>query len=248
VTTELLPVSTALTLGFLHALEVDHMIAVTTFVAGRPALGRAAGFGFRWGVGHSVAVLAAGTVLLLTGLRWPPAYDTLGEGLVGVMLVGLGVWAIRSSGKLHLHPPDQHGGHGHLHGHGEAAAAQHEDHRPAHAHAGTAGGYPHAHQHHHGDQGRGITLVGMFHGLAGTSAAVALVPVTLVGRLDLGLAYLVFFGIGVTAGMMTYAVVAAAGIRQAAARSITWARRLGRLIGVAGVGVGLWWVGQAWRG
>lgn len=99
VTPELVEILTALMLGFLHALEVDHMLAVTTFVAGRPSLATAARFGFRWGVGHSLAVLAFGGVLLATGIQWPERFDAFGEGVVGVMLIGLGLWALGRAGS-----------------------------------------------------------------------------------------------------------------------------------------------------
>jgi len=239
VTPELIEILTALMLGFLHALEVDHMLAVTTFVAGRPALTNAARFGFRWGIGHSVAVLALGGVLLVTGVRWPERFDAIGEGLVGLMLVGLGLWALRSSRKLHLHEPSEHGDHAHLHLHGGPAAHGHQHH---HAH-------PHSHEpshsetHHH--DGHAITLVGLMHGLAGSSAVVALVPVTLIRRIDVGLAYLAAFGVGVTAGMMLYAVVAAFAVRRAAARSLLWGQRVTALVGGAGVVVGLLWIWRA---
>ncbi len=52
---ELLPLLTAVSLGFLHALEPDHMAAVTTFVSRRPRPREAVGFGVRWGLGHSAA-------------------------------------------------------------------------------------------------------------------------------------------------------------------------------------------------
>ena len=80
--------ATALVLGFLHALEIDHMLAVTTFVSRRPALATAAGFGLRWGIGHSLAVLVLGALLLATGLSWPERWTSYGEAAVGVMLVG----------------------------------------------------------------------------------------------------------------------------------------------------------------
>lgn len=236
--TNLLPLATALSLGFLHALEVDHLIAVTTFVAGRPALRTAALFGLRWGVGHSVAVLVLGGVLLLSGLHWPERYDALGEAAVGVMLMGLGGWALAASRKLHLHPPDEHGGHGHLHTHGRRfGTGPHPHGGEAHQHHG-----PHSHHHHH-PVGHGVTLVGLLHGLAGTSAVVALVPVTLLPRASLGVGYLVCFGVGVTAGMMAYAMVAAYAMRQAAERSVRWGRRIAAAVGLAGIGVGAWWVG-----
>lgn len=232
----MIAILTALMLGVLHALEVDHMIAVTTFVAGRPALGPAARFGLRWGLGHSVAVLLFGGGLLLTGVRWPTRYDAVGEGLVGLMLIGLGVWALRSSRKLHLHPPAEHGDHAHLHVHGSAA--------PDPAAGGHAHAHPHPHpQHHH--HGHGVTLVGLMHGLAGSSAVVALVPVTLIQRWQVGLGYLAAFGVGVTAGMMLYASVASIAMARAASGSLLWARRITGLVGGAGIAVGLWWVGRA---
>src|SRR3954451_12309953 len=88
-----LVLGTACMLGALHALEIDHMLAVTTFVSRRPAVRTAAGLGVRWGIGHSVAVLAAGAVLIATGVRLPERLDLVGEALVGLMLVGLGTWA-----------------------------------------------------------------------------------------------------------------------------------------------------------
>jgi len=211
---------TAGVLGFLHALEIDHMLAVTTFVAQRPKLAAAAGFGARWGLGHSIAVLLAGGLLLVTGVKLPTRFDAVGEAAVGLMLIGLGAWAWISAARLHLHTPEEHGGHAHVHHHppGEAHAKDHE---------------------------HGITLVGLMHGLAGTSAVVALVPVTLLASLPVGLGYLVMFGVGVTAAMTLFAVAAAYAMRHAAQRSLDWGRRAARVVGVLGVLVGAWWVLRA---
>lgn len=227
----LVPLATAAMLGFLHALEIDHMVAVTTFVSRRPSLASAAGFGFRWGLGHSIAVLLAGGVLLATGVHWPARYDAAGEAVVGVMLIGLGLWTLTSVRKLHLHTPEEHGGHGHLHLHGG-----HADHRHHHDHH-----HPADHTHDHG----GITLVGLLHGLAGTTGVVALVPVTLMPRVDLGLGYLLLFGVGVTSAMTIFAVVAAAAMRRASRYSLRWGRWAMVAIGWCGVGMGSWWLWQA---
>jgi nickel/cobalt exporter len=88
---ELLPLFTALIAGFAHALEPDHMAAVTTFVSRRPRPAEAVGFGVRWGVGHSAAIFLVGTVLIVLDLRVP---DNVTRGLefgVGAMLLVLGV-------------------------------------------------------------------------------------------------------------------------------------------------------------
>jgi nickel/cobalt exporter len=225
---------TAALLGFLHALEVDHMLAVTAFVSRRPTLALAARFGFRWGLGHSLAVFAAGGILLATGLRWSEEYDRIGEGLVGLMLVGVGIWAIRATRNLHAHLPGEHGDHAHVHTH-RGSAPPHQ-----HSHADRGG---HTRRHAHG-----MTLVGMMHGLAGTTAVVALVPVTLVDRTPVGIGYLLAFGAGVTTAMTVFALVAALAIRQAADRSVALGRRVATGVGTAGVAVGLWWVWMAIRG
>lgn len=231
-TTEWLALGTALMLGLLHALELDHMLAVTTFVSRRPAPGAAAWFGARWGLGHSAAVLAAGAVLLVSGVRWPQRWDSAAEAAVGVVLVALGVWAIRSARKLHLHSVEEHGGHAHLHLHADAAAPH------AHPHASPAEA---ARAHDHG----AVTLVGLLHGLAGTSAVVALVPVTLTDRVAVGLGYLTAFGVGVTAAMTGFALVAALAVRSANARSLDAGRWVTRSVGAAGIVVGLFWVVRA---
>lgn len=229
--TDVVTLLTAVVLGFIHALEVDHMLAVTAFVSRRPSSLVAARFGFRWGLGHSLAVLLAGGVILATGLGWSERYDRVGEALVGVMLMGIGVWAVRSTRNIHAHPPAEHGDHAHVHLHGQGAIGH------VHSHpAPQASGRPHRH---------GMTLVGMMHGLAGTSAVVALVPVTMVDRIPVGVGYLIAFGVGVTSAMTLFALAAALAMRHAAERSVRLSRRLSRGVGTAAILIGVWWVWSA---
>ena len=202
--TEVVLLGTACLLGFVHALEVDHMLAVTTFVSRNPAIAAAARFGARWGIGHSAAVLAAGAVLLALGVRWPAHWDAAGEVAVGAMLVVLGAWGILSARRLR---------------------------EPAEPHA------PHAH--------RGVTLVGFLHGLAGTSAAVALVPITMLERTAAGIGYLAAFGLGVTVAMTLFAMVAALAMRRAADRSRLWGRRAAVTVGAAAMLTGAVWIVRA---
>src|SRR5574341_929808 len=173
---------TALALGAGHALEVDHMVAVTAFVGGRPRLGAAVGFGVRWGMGHSLAVLVAGTALALSGVHVPPGARDGAELGVGIMLVALGAWAANVARRLHVHLPQEHGGHAHLHAHAPGAASH------THAHDRSA---PATRRHRHLS-----TLVGAMHGLAGTAPVVALVPVTLMSSKAAAVLYLAVFGAG----------------------------------------------------
>jgi nickel/cobalt transporter (NicO) family protein len=89
---DLLPLLlTPLVAGFLHALEPDHMAAVTTFVSRRPTPREAIGFGLRWGMGHSGAILVVGLALIASGLRIPSSIATGLEFGVGMLLLGLGL-------------------------------------------------------------------------------------------------------------------------------------------------------------
>jgi nickel/cobalt exporter len=205
---DLLPLGTALVLGLGHALEVDHLVAVTTFVSRRPSIAQAAGFGARWGLGHSAAVVALGSALLLLGVRVPERVEAAGEVLVGLVLIGLGAWAFRSAGKLSVGQPD---------------------------------GQPRT----DGRDRQGIGLVGILHGLAGTGAVIALVPVTLTDQPALGFGYLLAFSLGVIGAMTAFAMVAAGAMQRAIGRSLQWGQRAARFVGVAGIVVGIGWVIRA---
>jgi ABC-type nickel/cobalt efflux system permease component RcnA len=114
---QLLPLVTALVAGFAHALEPDHMAAVTTFVSRRPRPVEAVGFGLRWGVGHSASILVVGMVLIALDLR---VSERLTRGLefgVGGMLLALGAWLLWSVLHERAHRMADGGHHHHDHGH-----------------------------------------------------------------------------------------------------------------------------------
>ncbi len=115
---ELLPLLTAISLGFLHALEPDHMAAVTTFVSRRPRPREAVGFGLRWGLGHSAAIVVAGSALIALGIRVPQGVVNGLEFGVGTMLLALGVWLLWSvvHGEAHALAAGDDVPHPHRHG------------------------------------------------------------------------------------------------------------------------------------
>jgi len=219
----------AFALGAAHALEVDHMVAVSTFVGGHPKLKAAVGFGVRWGIGHAAAVLLVGTGLVLAGLRLPESWNHWAEVGVGGMLVLLGTWAAWNAGRLHVHTPHTHAGHAHLHAH------------PPDVH-------PHSHQ--HTDPKRRhrhlSSFVGAVHGLAGTAPVVALIPVTMIESWAYAVSYLIAFGLGTVTGMALYAGLAALAIDRAAA-SVRAARVVAYGTAGASAAVGLWWIVRALR-
>lgn len=218
---------TALVLGAGHALEVDHMVAVTAFVGGRPRLGVAVGFGARWALGHSLVVLLVGGALAVIGVRLPAAAHQWGELLVGLTLMALGIWAANAARRLHVHLPHDHAGHAHLHAHAPGSSPHVHEHRPR--------ADPTRRRHHLS------TVVGALHGLAGTVPVVALIPVTLMARKTAAIAYLGVFSAGTILAMSAYAALAAVAVSRVAA-SARLARAVAFATAVASLLVGLWWV------
>ncbi|MCU1385709.1 MAG: hypothetical protein JWL71_4406 [Acidobacteria bacterium] len=167
-------------LGMRHALEPDHLAAVSTLVTGERNSYKAALLGACWGLGHTVALIVVGTVLVVLRAEMPVRVADGFEFCVALMLVGLGLRAIYlaarqgPAGPAHVH---QHGGTVHVH-HGA----------PAHIHIGTW------------TLARRPLLVGAVHGLAGSGALTALVLTTLPSTAA-RLTYMIVFGLGSTLGM-----------------------------------------------
>jgi hypothetical protein len=134
-----LPLLTALIAGFAHALEADHMAAVTAFVSRRPHPLRALGFGVRWGLGHSLALLVAGAGVILLDLRISEGVVRALELGVGLMLIGLGCWAVWSILNLRAADTAHRQAHVHRHLHSHRGAGGTTWVGAFHGLAGTAG-------------------------------------------------------------------------------------------------------------
>jgi ABC-type nickel/cobalt efflux system permease component RcnA len=185
---------TLLGLGFLlgarHALDPDHVAAVSAIVSERPDL-RASGFvGACWGFGHTVILLLVGVAIILLKITIPEHVAQALELGVGLMLIALGgslaVTLIRE--RWHLHP-HRHASGTHLHLHTHRSG---QDHLHGHSLLRRRSVKP--------------FLVGMVHGLAG-SAALTLMLLSTVRTLWEGVLYILVFGFGSILGMMVLGVL-----------------------------------------
>jgi sulfite exporter TauE/SafE len=91
----LLLLASALVLGMLHTVAPDHLAAVSVFVSRRPGWRRAVSYGARWGLGHSITILAVGALVVLLQLRMPAAFEASVDRVVGLVLIVLGAQAVR---------------------------------------------------------------------------------------------------------------------------------------------------------
>ncbi len=99
-------VGIALGLGFgaRHALEPDHLAAVSALAADRPGARRGLVVGALWGVGHSLSLLACGAAVAIAATRIPARLADLFEVAVASMLIVLGGRAfLRAQPARHVH-------------------------------------------------------------------------------------------------------------------------------------------------
>jgi len=174
-----------LMLGLKHALDADHLVAVSTFLSKRHTFLNSLLIGSFWGIGHSLSLLAVGILVVLFDINLPPRVAAFLEFSVALMLIGLGLSAlVRVIRGGHLHT--------HWHSHGDRL------HSHPHLHSETETETPHS---HHGLRpGWKPLAVGMVHGLAGSAALMLIVLSTIESR-AVALGYIFVFGIGSIGGM-----------------------------------------------
>lgn len=78
-------------LGLKHALDADHVVAVSTIVSQVRGLKKSSLIGAIWGVGHTTTLLLVGLVILIFKLVIPNKVALFFEILVGFVLVILGI-------------------------------------------------------------------------------------------------------------------------------------------------------------
>ena len=90
-------------LGIRHALEPDHMIAVSTIASQSKKLWKASLAGVFWGIGHTATLFIIGLILIVMKNDIPEKWSLTLEFLVGIMLVYLGIAAMLSIRKKQNH-------------------------------------------------------------------------------------------------------------------------------------------------
>lgn len=182
-------------LGLKHAVEADHLAAVSNIVSDRKVLWSAPLVGALWGLGHTISLFVAAVAVLLFHFE---IGERLSHGLelgVGLMLIILGFDTLRKlfrGGQVHMHV-HRHGGRLHAHPHVHDATQ---------AHAATPDRPSAEPSTHHGLAiGPRPLIVGMIHGLAGSGALMLLVLSTISSPV-VGMSYILVFGVGSIGGMM----------------------------------------------
>ena len=211
-----------LTLGLRHALDADHVAAVSTLVARERGLARSALLGAFWGAGHTLALLGAGIAVVAFKLTITPGVEAALERAVGLVLAVLGGHVLlRALGGLLVHGPEHtHGGVTHCHAHGHLGSPD-----AAHLHLVRLGGRP--------------FLVGLLHGLAGSAALTLLVLGTIPSPIG-ALVYILVFGVGSTAGMLLLSGLVGLPVALAAPGAHRFQAAIQVVAGAGSAGLGIW--------
>ena len=170
-------------LGLTHAFDADHVMALSVLATDERSGRRGFQAGLRWSAGHGVVLLCVGGGLFGLGWMLPSALAMMAERLVGLLMVGLGLYVFldlaRRRAHVHFHEHDGIGPHAHWHSHPNDSSHPRED------------------RHHHE---HAASMVGALHGLAGSAPILALLPAAARSP-ALAVVYLVVFGLGVALAM-----------------------------------------------
>jgi high-affinity nickel-transport protein len=173
--------------GMRHALEPDHLAAVSTLVAGERSAKASVRYAAAWGAGHAAMLVVAGGALALLRTELPEVASDALELVVAVVLIALGVRGLAQAARA-----GRRGGPGFTHAHSG----------DAHVHAGVR-------DHLHLSSwtlARMPFVVGLVHGLAGSGALAALVA-SHVGSKTFAIGFIAIYAIGAAVGMATLAGV-----------------------------------------
>jgi hypothetical protein len=79
-------------LGLRHAFEADHLAAVTTLATRSARRADTLRVAVAWGLGHTLTLTLAGTLMVAAGVAWSPGsgWARLGELIAGGLLLWLG--------------------------------------------------------------------------------------------------------------------------------------------------------------
>jgi cytochrome c biogenesis protein CcdA len=186
---------TSLGLGLAHSLDADHVVAVTTLVCNNKSIRKSVTSATVWGIGHSAVLLAVGSAVLILRVAIPESVVNVFEFAAAILLVILGIYVIRPLIMEGIHLHQHKAGIAHKHTHSHSHTPDTPGHRQLHKSA----------------------LTGVLQGLGGT-AALMLVTLTTVSTVEMGILFIVIFGVGVILGMVCISCLVGSVIAYAANR------------------------------
>ena len=212
----------------------DHLAAVTPLAI--ESRKKAWTVGIFWGLGHVLGMLLIGLLFMMFRDIIPvEKISAYSEQLVGIVLIGVGVWAVM---KVFIRSPEKHK-HPHYHDKPEPYVHIHSHHHQDE--------FAHDHVHKVAQKQTNITAlsIGTLHGFAGVSHFLLILPTLALPSMLDSVLYLAGFGAGTILAMAIYALILG---RISARTSFLPGHRIFNALriggGVIAIGVGIFWLFQ----
>ena len=177
---------TGLGLGLAHSLDPDHVVAVSTLLCNNKSLRKSITSAIVWGIGHSVVLFIIGLLVLTLSVVIPQSVLKLFDAAAGVLLIVLGTLVLRPLIVERIQPHQIVHEHTHSHPHSHPHKHSHDHDNDNH----------HGHTHLHKS-----AITGALQGVGG-SAALMLITLSTVSSIEIGLVFILLFGVGVILGMV----------------------------------------------
>jgi len=203
-------------LGLVHALDADHIIAVSVLSSDQSGRHQSIHFAFQWATGHGVVLLLVSMLFFLLGEAMPVQFSEIAEQLVGLVLIALGLmmfYKIRQA-RIRLH---------------------------FHSHEGLL---PHAHWHQQSgpentQHGHKAILIGGLHGMAGSAPLLAGFPIMVTAGISDVLIYIAIFSSGVFLAMVCFGGVFGSVIKKISEKNNHSLKILQTLLAIVSIGIGV---------
>jgi nickel/cobalt transporter (NicO) family protein len=212
--------------GLLHALDADHVLAVSTVaVSGEASRRKILATAFNWALGHGLSLTLVSLTVLGFGLAIPETLSSVAEFLVGGILVAVGASLLlafrRGDVRFSAH---RHSGlppHAHLHDrdHTPQGGAVFSDHRPI--------------------------LIGLVHGVAGSAPLIALLPLVIKSQFLFAGLYILLFTLCVALAMCLFGGVLGMVVSRLQARFRHSLAILQCLLAIQSIALGGYWMSGA---
>ena len=236
--------------GMVHALDADHIMAVSAISAQRGGAKAIVRLCLNWALGHGATLLFFGVFIILLGFSIPHRLSHYAEIGVAIILITIGFVVLRelfqAKAHLHFHRHDNLGPHAHWHTHAENKGAEkkfliHESTKFSHH------SYTHTHEQHqnHNHHHRAM-LVGVVHGLAGLAPLLAVLPLANQPAW-LGIVYIFVFSLGVFLAMMIFGGVFSRLLNGLQRYGVLSMNLMRGMIATGSISIGIFWLVTALR-
>lgn len=169
----------AMAFGLVHALDADHVAAVTGLSANQDKRRAIIGYCVRWAAGHAGSLLFIALLIFTLGVSLPEWVAVSAEMLAGLILVLIGILLVRQIVlqriRFSVHQHEHQEPHAHLHT---------DEHAPRSDHR--------------------ATLIGIVHGFAGSAPIMVMIPITQLQSGWQAVAYVLVFSFGVVVSMLLF--------------------------------------------